>query len=114
MVCYFPCCIHTVVTGYTGRLQRMVYLPRFQCCVIKARSKAAASLVAILARICGRRVSAAFADGFNRIACDMTTDAGLGFNGRLLVVDWIGFQEITGRGVTGIAFPAIRINGAMH
>ena len=59
-------------------------------------------------------MSRTFADGFKRIARDMTTYALLGLNDWILVVDRIGFLEITRRSVTGIAIPAIGIHCGMH
>jgi len=44
----------------------------------------------------------------------MATNARLAFNERVLVVDRIGLQEFTGRGVTGIAIPTIRVHRGMH
>ena len=44
----------------------------------------------------------------------MTTNARLGLNDRVLVVDRIGLHEFTCRGVAGIAIPTIRIHRGMH
>ena len=44
----------------------------------------------------------------------MTTYALLGLNDWILMIDRIGFLEITRRSVTGIAIPAIRIHCGMH
>ena len=112
MVLRLPGCIHSIMTGRTGK--PVVYASHIQCRVVEARGKTATGLMAILAHIRRRRVRPAFADGFNRTAVDMATYARLGLNGWILVIDRIGFLEITCRGVTCIAIPTIRINGVMH
>ena len=43
----------------------------------------------------------------------MATDARLGFNARVLVVDRIGLHKFTCRGVTGIAIPTVRVHRGM-
>jgi hypothetical protein len=44
----------------------------------------------------------------------MATNARLALNGWVLMIDRIGLFEITRRGVTGIAFPTIRVHRGMH
>src|SRR5512143_3019897 len=112
VVLYFPGCSHPIMACRTG--QSLVYAAHFQCRVVEARRKAAAGLVALLAHIRRRRVCRAFADGLDDIACDMTTHALLSLDGRILMVDRIGFLEITCRRVTRVAFPAVGIHGGMH
>ena len=44
----------------------------------------------------------------------MATNARLALNDRVLVVDRIGFHEITRRSVAGIAIPTVRVHRGMH
>jgi len=108
----FPGCSQPVMTGRTW--QSVVYAPGIQCRVVEARYKSAAGLMALLTQIRRRRVRWTLTDGSSGIACDMATYTRLGLDGRILVVDRIGFQEIACRGVTRIAFPAIGIDCGMH
>ena len=112
VVLRLPGGIHPVMTGGTG--QPLVDASAIQGGVVEAGGKTAAGLMTILAGIRRRRVRRAFADGFHRIAGRMTTDAGLGLDGRILVVDRIGFLEIARGGVTGIALPTIGVHGGVH
>ena len=106
-------CIRPIVTVCAGVFP-VVYSTRIQGRVVEARGKAAAGLMAVQAGIRRCRVRPALADGFHRIASGMTGHARLGFYGRILMVDRIGLQEITRRGVTGIAIPPIRIHRGMR
>lgn len=108
----FAGCSHPVVTCRTR--QPVVYAAGIQRRVVEARNKSAACLMALLTQVRRRRVRRAFADRSSRVARDVAADARLGFDGRILVVDRIGFQEIAGRRVARIAFPAVGVDGGMH
>ena len=56
----------------------------------------------------------ASADWFSGSTIGMATNARLGLNGRILMVDGIGLHEFTCRGVAGIAIPTVCIHGGMH
>ena len=109
---WLPGCCYPVVTGRTG--EPLVCAAGIQRGVVETPSETTAGLVALLARIRCRRVRCAFADRANDIACDMATHALLRLDGWILVVDRIGFQEITRRGVTSVALPTVGIHGGVH
>ena len=70
MVLRLPGCIHSIMTGRTGK--PVVYASHIQCRVVEARGKTASGLMAILACVRSRRMSRTFADGFKLIAIGMT------------------------------------------
>ena len=107
-----PGCCHPVMTCRAR--QAVIGAPGIQCRVVEARRKGAAGLMALLTRIRRCGVRWAFANGAGSIARDMTTYALLRLNGRVLVIDRIGFQEIAGRRMARITVPAVGINGGVH
>jgi len=112
MVLRFARRIHAIVTGRTGIGQCAIYSSK--CRVIESRGEAATGLMTILALGRRRRVRRTSADRFSGSTVGVATDARLGFNDRILMVDGIGFLEITCRGVAGIAIPTIRVHRGVH
>ena len=103
---------HPVVTCGAG--QSVVCAPRIQGGVVEGRYETAAGFMALLTLIRRCRMHWAFADGTSGIACDMTAYALLGLDGRILVVDRIGLQEIASRRMTCIALPAVGVGSGVH
>jgi len=114
MVLRLPGRIHAIVTGRARISQCAICATTSQSRVVEARGKTAAGLMAILTHGRRYRVRRASADWFRGSAVDMATNACLGLNDRVLMVDRIGLHEIACRGVAGIAIPTIRIHRGMH
>jgi hypothetical protein len=114
MALRLPSRIRAVVTGRAGIGQCAICASPSQCRVVEARGKAATGLMAILAHGRRRGVRRASADRLSGSAVGMAANARLGLNGRILVIDRIGLHEITCSGVTGIAFPTIRVHRGVH
>jgi len=82
--------------------------------MVKAADEAATRLVTVLTAIGSRRVRAILAHRRRSLTGDMTAHALLSLDGRILVVNRVGFSEVTRHRVTRITVPAVRDDGRVH